>query len=304
MTRGEVRLQTMTARERFRLSVFGDEIASDLDSQLLVLRQHDVRFLELRAAWGMNVIDLSDSDLQRVRERLTAEGMGVSAIASPVGKVPIEADFDVERGRCRRALAAAQRLDTPLVRIFSFFIPDGRYRHHRDEVVRRLAAFARDAERAHLVLVLENESYVYGDTPERCLDVMEAVDSPALRMAFDPANFVQVGVRPYAEAWPLLGPYVAHVHIKDAVAVDRTGFPPYPERVPGERLMDSVRLPGSGEGELRAVLRDLAADGYAEFLVLEPHLQHRLPEQGGPERLGAAVAALRMLVSEIEHEMG
>ncbi len=304
MTRGEVRLQTMTARERFRLSVFGDEIASDLDSQLLVLRQHDVRFLELRAAWGMNVIDLSDSDLQRVRERLTAEGMGVSAIASPVGKVPIEADFDVERGRCRRALAAAQRLDTPLVRIFSFFIPDGRYRHHRDEVVRRLAAFARDAERAHLVLVLENESYVYGDTPERCLDVMEAVDSPALRMAFDPANFVQVGVRPHAEAWPLLRPYVAHVHIKDAVAVDRSGFPPYPERVPGERLMDSVRMPGSGEGELRAVLRDLAADGYAGFLAVEPHLQRRLPEQGGPERLGAAVAALRMLVSEIEHEMG
>ncbi len=294
----------MTARERFRLSAFGDEIASDLDGQLPVLRQHDIRFLEFRSAWDMNVIDLSDVDLRRARERLTAEGMGVSAVASPVGKVPIDADFDVERGRCRRALAAAQRLDTPLVRIVSFFIPDGRYRHYRDEVVRRLAAFARDAGRAHVTLVLENESYVYGDTAERCLDVMQAVDSPALRMAFDPANFVQVGVRPHAEAWPLLRRYVAHVHIKDAVAVDRTGFPPYPERVPAQRLMDSVRLPGAGQGELRAVLRDLASDRYAGFLTLEPHLQRRLPEQGGPERLGTAVAALRTLVSEIEEDEG
>lgn len=290
--------------ERFRLSAFGDEIAGDLEDQISALRRLDVRFLEFRSAWSTNVIDLPDADLRRARERLTAAGVGVSAVASPVGKVPIDADFDVERARCRRALAAAQRLETPLVRIFSFFVPDGRYRHHRDEVVRRLATLARDAEAAGATLVLENESYVYGDTAERCLDVLQAVDSPALRMAFDPANFVQVGVRPHADAWPLLRPYIAHVHIKDAVAVDRTGFPPYPERVPGERLMESVRLPGSGHGELPAVLRDLAADGYAGFLVLEPHLQHHLPEQGGPKRLAAAAAALRMLVSEIERDDG
>jgi sugar phosphate isomerase/epimerase len=289
-------------QERFRLSAFGDEIASDLDGQLSTLRLHGIRFLEVRSTWGTNVIDLSDADLRRIRERSAAEGMGVSAVASPVGKVPIDAAFDVERARCRRGLEAARQLGTPLVRIFSFLIPDGRYRQHRDEVVRRLAAFTQDAARAHVTLVLENESYVYGDTPERCLDVLQAVGSPALRMAFDPANFVQVGVRPHAKAWPLLRPYVAHVHIKDAVAVDRTGFPPYPERVPVDRLMDSVRLPGAGEGELRPVLRDLAADGYAGFLTLEPHLQRRLPEQGGPERLGAAVAALRRLVSEIARD--
>lgn len=294
----------MTTGRPLPLSAFGDEIASDLDGQLAGLRQHDVSFLEFRSAWGINVIDLSDLDLRRARERVAAERIGVSAVASPVGKVPIDADFDAERGRCRRALAAARKLDTPLVRIFSFFIPDRRYRHHRDEVVRRLAAFASDAREARVTLVLENESYVYGDTPERCLDVLQAVDSPALRMAFDPANFVQVGVRPHAEAWPLLRPYVEHVHIKDAVAVDRTGFAPYPERVPAQRLMDSVRVPGAGQGELGALLRALAAGGYTGFLTLEPHLQHRLPEQDGPARLGAAVAALRILASDIGPDNG
>jgi sugar phosphate isomerase/epimerase len=51
-------------------------------------------------------------------------------------------------------------------------------------------------------------------------------------VTFDPANFAQVGVRPFAEAWPLLRPYVIHVHIKDAVAADRRGLPPYPARIP------------------------------------------------------------------------
>ncbi len=288
----------MIAREQFRLSAFGDEIASDLDAQLAALRQQEVRFLELRSAWGRNVIDLSDDDLGRAHERLTAQGIGISAVASAVGKVPIDSDFEAERGRCRRSMAAARRLGTGLVRIFSFFVPSGRYHLHRDEVVRRLAALAREAERSHVTLALENESYVYGDTAERCLDLMEAVGSAALRMAFDPANFVQVGVRPYTEAWPALKPYVVHVHIKDSVAVDRTGLAPYPERIPGERLMDSVRLPGEGQGELRPILRDLIAEGYRGFLTLEPHLERRLPEQDGQGRLRASIAALRTLVSE------
>ena len=262
-----------------------------------------MRFLEARSAWGRDVVELSDDDLGRVRERLTAHGISISAIASPVGKAPVDGDFDSERGRFRRALAAARRLDTALVRLFSFFVPAGRYRASRDEVVRRLAAFAHEAERAHVTLALENESYVYGDTAERCLDLIEAVGSAALRMTFDPANFVQVGVRPYTEAWPLLKPYVAHVHIKDAVAVDRRGLSPYPERIPEERLMDSVRLPGEGQGEVRSILRALSTQGYKGFLTVEPHLERRLPAQDGERRLRAAVVAIRALVSEVEQDV-
>ena len=288
----------MMTPAQFQLSAFGDEIADDLDAQIASLCQNDVGFLELRAAWGTNAIELSDAEIERLRRRLTANQIGVSAVASPVGKVPIDANFEPELGRLQRALTVARQVAAPLVRIFSFFIPDGRYREHRDEVIRRLTVFAREAEATPITLVLENESYTYGDTAERCRDLIDMVGSPALRCAFDPANFVQVGLRPYTEAWPLLKPYVTHVHIKDAVAVDRTGLPPYPERVPAQRLMDCVRLPGEGQGELLPILRDLMADGYHGFLAVEPHLERRLPDQNGPGRFGAAVAALRSLVRE------
>lgn len=282
----------------FEVSVFGDEVADGLEAQLAALRAQNVRFLEVRAVSKTNVADLSDDALDRMRRRLAESRVGVSAIASPVGKTPIQDDFGVDRRRFHRAAEAARRLGTSRIRVFSFYVPDGRYDAHRDEVVRRLAVLAREAESGALTLVHENESYIYGDTPERCRDLIEAVGSPALRLAFDPGNFVQVGVRPYAEAWPLLKPYVTHVHIKDAVAVDRTGLAPYPAPVPHGRLMDAVRLPGEGEGELRPLLRALADRAYGGFLAVEPHLERRLPDQDGPSRFGAAVASLRVLLRE------
>ena len=44
----------------FTLSAFGDEIDADLDTQLRVMSELRIGFLELRAAWGTNVSDLDD----------------------------------------------------------------------------------------------------------------------------------------------------------------------------------------------------------------------------------------------------
>ncbi len=43
----------------FLLSAFGDEIDDDLTKQLDVLASEGITALELRSAWGVNVLDLS-----------------------------------------------------------------------------------------------------------------------------------------------------------------------------------------------------------------------------------------------------
>ncbi len=285
--------------DRWRLSAFGDEVAPDLEEQVAALRAQGILHVELRSAWGVNVVELGPEGLDRAAAVLRDAGVGVSAIGSPIGKAAIEADFADERGRFAAALDAAARLGTRLIRVFSFFIPDGRYAEHRDEVLRRMSALARDAESRGLTLVHENESYIYGDTAERCRDLVESVGSPALRLAFDPANFVQVDVRPFTDAWPLLAPHVAHFHIKDAVVVDRDGLAPYPAPAPVERLMGSVRLPGEGDGQLPELLSELDHAGYDGFLTIEPHLTLRLPDLDGAARLAAAAASLRRLVAAL-----
>jgi sugar phosphate isomerase/epimerase len=285
--------------DRWPLSAFGDEVASDLAEQLAALSAEDIGHVELRSAWGLNVVDMAPDDLDRAERDLKAAGIGVSAIGSPVGKAAVDGDLETELARLAASLDAAERLGTSLVRVFSFFIPDGRYAEHRDEVLRRMSALAAEAARRGLTLVHENESYIYGDTAERCRDLVESVGSPALRIAFDPANFVQCGVRPMTEGWPLLRDYVVHVHIKDAVPVDRNGEPPYPVPAPVGALMGSVRPAGEGEGQVRELLRELDRTGYQGYLTLEPHLRMTLPDLDGAGHLKVATSALRGLVQEL-----
>jgi 3-dehydroshikimate dehydratase len=284
-------------RDRWPVGAFGDEIAVSLEEQLDVLAAAGVPYLELRAAWGVNVVDMSAAQLETAAGLLRQAGVRVSAIASPVGKAPIQGDFGEELDRLRRAFDVASAVSTSLVRVFSFLVPAGGHAEHRDEVLRRLASFAEEADRRGFTLVHENESYIYGDTAEHCRELLTGVDSPALLAAFDPANFVQVGVQPHSEAWPCLAHHVAHFHVKDAVRVDRSGLPPYPAPAGEDRLMASVRLPGEGEAGLTALLGELDRSGYAGVLVLEPHLQGWFPELTARARFERAVEALRSLTA-------
>jgi sugar phosphate isomerase/epimerase len=282
--------------DRWPLSAFADEIAPGLEEQIATLKEHGVGALELRTAWAVNVVDLGPERLDLAAGLLGSAGIAVSAIGSPVGKAPIEGDFEAELARLRAAIDAAKRLDTKRIRVFSFFIRDGRYADFRDEVLRRMSRFAREAAAQNMILVHENESYIYGDDARRCRDLMDSVGSPALEIAFDPANFVQVGVRPFDDAWPLLREHVGHFHVKDAVSVDRSRLPPYPSHIPEERLMASVRPAGEGEAQLTELLRGLAKQEYKGYLVIEPHLHHRLPDLDGAGRFAVALKALRKLL--------
>ena len=283
--------------DRWPIGAFGDEIAPGLEEQITVLQKNGVAALELRSAWGDNVVDLGPERLDRAADLLRAADIGVSAVASPVGKADISGDFDAEVSRLRAAMDAAHRLQTNRIRVFSFFIPEGRHAEFRDEVLRRMSTFAQEAASQDIVLVHENESYVYGDDAQHCRDLVESVGSPALQIAFDPANFVQVGVRPFDEAWPLLAEHVVHFHVKDAVGVVRNGMAPYPARAPELQLMASVRPAGEGEGQLPELLQALDRGDYRGFLVIEPHLQMRLHEIDAAERFAIALAALRRMLA-------
>src|SRR5215469_5267666 len=106
-----------------RLSAFADEISPDLDEQITVLQSEHIHFLDLRGAWGTNVLDFSDAQVDQIRRTLDMYSMAVSAIASPIGKVSIDAPFDEHLRRFERAITLARVFSTPFLRIFSFYPP-------------------------------------------------------------------------------------------------------------------------------------------------------------------------------------
>ena len=271
------------------LSGFGDEIDPDPAVQVGVLQALGAHHIEVRGAWDTNIVELPEDQLDRLAKLLRDRGMGVSAIASPVGKVDVFGDPDAELARLRRAIAAAHRLGARYVRMFSFYRPDGvPVEHTRDTVLTRLRGFADLAEREGVVLVHENEKDIYGDVPQRVLDLVESVGSPALRLAWDSANFVQVGVRPFTEGYAMLRPHLEYLQVKDAVVATGTVVPA-----------------GEGDGELPATLTALRDDGYSGFASLEPHLAASYRQGGfsGAAEFGRAARAFAALTASIGVEL-
>jgi sugar phosphate isomerase/epimerase len=238
------------------LTGFADEISPELDEQLETLAQESISYMELRSVWNTNVLDLSDDELDRVKSATAQRGIRISSIGSPIGKVLLTDPFGPHLERFRRALRAADVMEASYVRIFSFFIPEGQEpNHYREEVIDRMGIMAGEAEDSGVTLLHENEKEIYGDVPSRCLDILAGVGSPALRAAWDAANFVQCGVMPYKEGYASLRPYVEYMHVKDALSGS-----------------DRVVPAGEGDGQLPETLSALRASGFDGFFSLEPHL--------------------------------
>jgi sugar phosphate isomerase/epimerase len=238
------------------LSGFIDEISDDFSEQCKVAAGLGLRYVEIRSSWGTNILDLDDSQLATVRETLAEHGLKASSIDSPIGKISIDDEFPPHLERMRHAVEVAQTLEAPYIRLFSFFIPEGTEPDSwRDEVLTRMSTLAEAASDADVILVHENEKEIYGDIPRRCLDIVTSVSSPKLQLAWDPANFVQVGVRPFSEGYATLRPHVGYIQIKDALLSDGT-----------------VVVAGAGDGEVPETVRALRADGFDGFFSLEPHL--------------------------------
>lgn len=241
--------------EHIILSGFSDEIAPELDLQLAAIREWGLSHIELRAADGVNVSDFSTEKGKEVKNKLAGAGVSVSSIGSPIGKIGIEEDFAPHLEKLKRTLEIQKELGAPYLRMFSFYIPQGRApEDFREEVLDRMGRMVEEAAAWDSVLLHENEKGIYGDNAPRCKELLEAFYGPHFKAVFDFANFVQVGQQTLP-AYELLKPYVEYVHVKDA-----------------QWGTGAVVPAGQGDGHVKDILTDLIGGGWKGFLSLEPHL--------------------------------
>ena len=188
----------------FTLSAFADEISPDPREQVAVLKACGVRHIEFRSIHKTNVLALSDEQIKEFKKLLDGEGFKLSAIGSPIGKFAIDAPFEPHLDKFKRAIELCGVFGTPNIRVFSYYPPgnDPNFDPANWPAAPRRGASAacarrpRSPRRHKVVLFHENEHRIYGDSPDRVADILTSVNSPALRAAYDAANYVVRRLRP------------------------------------------------------------------------------------------------------------
>ena len=238
------------------LSGFADEISTDLSEQIRVLKNLDMSYVEMRGVNGKGLVYYTLPEVREIKQQLDAEGIRLSSVGSPIGKIGIADDFAPHMDLFKHTVEIAKIMETPNIRMFSFFIPqDQDPSLFRGEVMDRLAQMADYAAASDVVLLHENEKEIYGDNAPRCLEIMKEFYGDHFKAVFDFANFVQCD-QDTLEAYEMLKPYISYIHIKDALFGSG-------EVVPA----------GHGDGNVAKILSMLKESGYQGFLSLEPHLQ-------------------------------
>lgn len=238
------------------LSAFADEYSPIFDKQLEYLKENNFEYIELRFLDGKNISDLTEDEVLSVKEKLENANIKVSALGSPLGKINLDDDFSKHLEKCENVFKTANILGVKNIRVFSFYLPDGKTRQEcRDEVIDKLGQMLDLAEKYDVTLCHENEAKIYGESPEYCLDILSHFGG-RLKCVFDMGNFVLDGYKPFPDGYEMLKDYIEYFHIKDSL------------------YAGAIVPPGCGEASIPEIFSRVKKDFERDVLVtLEPHLE-------------------------------
>ncbi|MGD9619216.1 MAG: sugar phosphate isomerase/epimerase family protein [Mycolicibacterium sp.] len=267
------------------LAAFADEISPKLSEALALLRIHEINSVDLRSVDNVGILELDDRQIGEVQRMLVGEHVGVKAIATPIGKTPVDVPATVEWARFQRALEIAQRLQAGYIRLFTGYGPTGTWRSEadreawREPVASRIAAMDTEATSNGVTILVENNEATLAESPQMMMALLNSTGSDTVRTAFDAANYMSCGYDPYP-ALCTLQSWIGCLHVKD---VDDAG---------------RITVAGLGGCQWPKILDRLAQAPVRGYLSLEPHLQSSGPAGGftGVAKFNEAVTALSALL--------
>lgn len=267
-----------------RLGVISDEVSQDLVVALDWAVEYGLKHVEIRMVDGVNVLRLTEEQIERVQQEVQQRGLFVSALASPLFKCPLdptrplptgdlfgceEQDVEEHHRMVHKAIDYAKRLKTNYIRIFSFWREE-QPELYMDDIVRHLKLAAEAALEGGIVLLLENGRSCNGGFSWEVADIVRKVDSPALKVLWDPGNEDRTSPS-YPQGYEHVRDQIAHFHLKHSYVAN-------------------------GPEPLLPQLQALRRDGYDGLITIETHY---IPQGGTPmDGTRETVELLRELLKE------
>jgi len=239
-----------------KLTGFADEIASDFEEQCMGLSKLGIHLITLRSINGKNILDFTYDEFKRdVLPILLRYQIKVASVGSPLGKVDVDDLFaqNEQIHKLDELIKIMNLLEVKHLRLFSLFVKD-----HEPQTFNTVISFLKRVmkklEPYEIIAMHENEKDIYGDKSDYCLQIYQELAHPLFKLAFDPANFVQVGEDAVA-CFQMLMNAVVDMHMKDALYKSKENV-----------------LIGTGDGKLRELIHLCQKMNYQGLYTLEPHL--------------------------------
>ena len=304
------------------LSALADESAFDLMAveqftamAALGLEYYSLRFIDVGKGIK-NVMDLTKSEIQKVRRLEDRYGLNVASIASPIGKVKLVDQPDGTKNKfvpfkkylqkdVAKACERAHAFETKLIRGFSFYPPRGESpEDFLEQAVDQLGQIAECCHRSDLTFGLEVEANLVGQNGMLLAEIHRRVNHPALVLVFDAANLLVQGfsTREVFSQWEAMKPGLGWVHIKDYRNVKASMRGQHVNEdmlahfVPADRGAGGhVKILKDLKKMLPSLTRRLKRRGIpGVFLDLEPHVRGggQFGGTSGPDGMGIALRSL------------
>jgi len=252
------------------LTGFADEAGSTIDQQIKATLELGWSNIESRNVDGKNITDISDEEFDVAYGKLADAGVKINCFGSAIaswGKQitdPNEKSFE-EVGR---AIPRMKRLGTKLVRVMSYAVLPDRSPDDQmiDERVKCLSEICKMFTDEGILPVHENCMNYGGMGYTYTLELVEKI--PGLKLVFDTGNPIFTDDRtkpqpyPKQSAWEFYShvkEHIAYVHIKDGVWNT-------------EENKCEFTFAGEGDGDVKAIVKDILDSGYDGGISMEPHL--------------------------------
>jgi sugar phosphate isomerase/epimerase len=274
--------QAARMQSAFRVAVISDEISQDFEHACSVIAdEFTLNWVELRGLWGKNISTLDDADVAKANTILTKYKLRVTDIASPLFKVDwpgaprskysTKADpktlsygadfaFKEQQTVLEKSIELAKQFKTERIRCFDFWRLDDQA-PYRDAINAKLHEAAEFAGKHNMLLVLENEYECNTATGRESAKTLAAVQTPHLKLNWDPGNAVARGELDAFPAGFDLIPKdrIGHCHVKCAVSK--------PDKPSGFEWA----AVGKGIPDWTAQFKALKQIGYKAAVSLETH---------------------------------
>ena len=270
----------------FDLSLVAEETGSDIRRSLEVARSLGIKNIDFGSLWGRRIDRVTVRDLIAARDLLTEFDIQTRIVATetfkPVvlssleaGSIPNDPHYREHLELFRASLAVARFFDAPMVRIFSFrrdtmtgmgnpSLRRPRGGEFPGEIVEKVATALRpalsEAADQGIYVAVENVRSCWCNGGHNTGILLQAVDSPWLKVIWDPANaFVSGEENVTFEGYPAVRSSIAHVHLKDAVVLDN------------KNGLTEWACIGDGSVDLLESLKKLKDDEYDGCISIETH---------------------------------